>query len=88
MASSVKVSNQTKIELDRLQAEILLKFGEKLTQQEIIDILVRIGLDDPSKLVFSRSKFNKAKMKRILELSEHWPTKTNPDILDEMLLAK
>ena len=88
MASSIKVQNHTKVELDRLQAEILFKFGKKLTQQEIIDILVKIGTEDPSKLVISRSKLNEEKMKRILELSEPWPTKTSPEMLDEMLLGE
>ena len=40
MATAVKMSEDTKSQLEELQAEIRLKTGEKVTQQEILERLV------------------------------------------------
>ena len=40
MTSSVKIKDQTKRELERLQAKILLETNKKYTQQEIIEIMI------------------------------------------------
>jgi hypothetical protein len=40
MATAVKMSEDAKSQLEELQAEIRLKTGEKVTQQEILERLV------------------------------------------------
>ena len=51
MATTVKVSEDTNRKLDRLQARVLLRSGEKLSKQEILERLVRVGLTDEALLV-------------------------------------
>lgn len=40
MATSVKMDEETKSRLERLQAEIRLKTGQRVTQQELLERLV------------------------------------------------
>jgi hypothetical protein len=87
MASSVKIKNETKTKLDKLQATILLKFGKKLSQQDIIELLVNLGEKNPSNL-FEIKTLTKEKVKEILALSEPWSIETNPDMLDDLLVEE
>lgn len=43
MAATLKVEEETKENLDRLQATLTLRLGKKLSLQEILSRLVRLG---------------------------------------------
>lgn len=85
MASSIKIKSETKTKLDKLQATIMLKFGKKLSQQDLIELLVNLGEKNPANL-FERKRLTKEKVKEILALSEAWPIETDPEMLDDLLL--
>lgn len=53
MATSVKMDDVTKSRLERLQAEIRLKTGHKVTQQEILARLVENAIESKMDLVDS-----------------------------------
>jgi len=53
MATSVKMDDDTKSRLERLQAEIRLKTGHKVTQQEILARLVENAVESKTDLVDS-----------------------------------
>ena len=53
MTTSVKMDEETKSQLERLQAEIKLKTGTKVTQQEILERLVERAIDSKADLVDS-----------------------------------
>lgn len=53
MATSVKMDDDTKSRLERLQAEIRLKTGERVTQQEILSRLIERAIDSKADLVDS-----------------------------------
>ncbi|GKZ12646.1 hypothetical protein [Haladaptatus sp. T7] len=53
MATSVKMDDDTKSRLERLQAEIRLKTGRKVTQQEILARLVENAIESKTDLVDS-----------------------------------
>ena len=53
MATSVKMDEETKSQLERLQAEIKLKTGTKVTQQEVLERLVERAVDSKAELVDS-----------------------------------
>ena len=58
MATSVKMDEETKSQLERLQAEIKLKTGTKVTQQEVLERLVERAVDSKAELVDSfRNEF-------------------------------
>ena len=53
MATSVKMDDDTKSRLERLQAEIRLKTGNRVTQQEILARLVENAIESKADLVDS-----------------------------------
>jgi hypothetical protein len=53
MATSVKTDDDTKSRLERLQAQIRLKTGKRVTQQEILARLVERAIDSKADLIDS-----------------------------------
>ena len=53
MATSVKMDDDTKSRLERLQAEIRLKTGKRVTQQEILARLVEYAIESKADLIDS-----------------------------------
>lgn len=53
MATSVKMDEETKSELEELQAEIRLKTGQQVTQQEILARLVDRAVESKEELIDS-----------------------------------
>ncbi len=53
MATSVKMDDETKEQLERLQAEIKLRTGKRVTQQEILTRLVEGAVESKDQLVKS-----------------------------------
>ena len=87
MATSIKVRDTTKTDLEKLQANLFLKFGKKLSQQDLIDILVRFGAGNLEKLILEQksNKISKDNLADIFKLSEDWGVETHPDDLDDIL---
>ena len=53
MATSVKMDDDTKSRLERLQAEIRLKTGSRVTQQDILARLVEHAIESKADLIDS-----------------------------------
>jgi len=53
MATSVKMDDDTKSRLERLQAEIRLETGSRVTQQELLARLVENAIESKAELVDS-----------------------------------
>lgn len=53
MATAVKMDEETKSRLEELQAEIKLKTGKKVTQQEILARLVESAIESRSEFIDS-----------------------------------
>jgi hypothetical protein len=53
MATAVKMDEESKSRLERLQAEIKLQTGEKVTQQEILARLLKDAYESKSEFVDS-----------------------------------
>jgi len=53
MATAVKMDEETKSRLEELQAEIKLKTGKKVTQQEVLARLVESAIESRSEFVDS-----------------------------------
>jgi hypothetical protein len=53
MATAVKMDEETKAHLEELQAEIRLRTGSKVTQQEILERLVEEAYESKSAFVDS-----------------------------------
>lgn len=53
MATAVKMDEETKSRLEELQAEIKLKTGKKVTQQEILARLIETAVESRSEFIDS-----------------------------------
>jgi hypothetical protein len=53
MATAVKMDEETKSRLEALQAEIKLKTGEKVTQQELLARIVESAIESRSEFIDS-----------------------------------
>lgn len=89
MATAVKMDEETKSRLEELQAEIKLRTGQKVTQQEILSRLVSDAYESRSEFVDSfrdstvpLSEDEKAAMRRGRFSSG---TKTDEDDVDDIL---
>ncbi|RMG33880.1 MAG: hypothetical protein D6732_11160 [Methanobacteriota archaeon] len=84
MASSIKIRDETKAELDRLQARLTLKLGRKISQQDLLDMLVKLGSRDFQQLLdfnFTTS----SSIDKVLSLSSEWKIRTDPEMLDDLV---
>lgn len=53
MATAVKMDEEAKSQLEELQAEIKLKTGKKVTQQEILSQLIESAIESRSEFIDS-----------------------------------
>lgn len=53
MATAVKMDEEAKSQLEELQAEIKLKTGKKVTQQEILSRLIESAIESRSEFIDS-----------------------------------
>ena len=86
MASSIKIRGDTKTRLEKLQARLLLNYGKKISQQDLIHILIEMADKNPSQL-FAEEFVSPKKIRRILALSKPWKIETDPDMLDDILIG-
>ena len=90
MATSVKIRESTKSDLERLQAVILLETNKKYSQQDLLDILIKFGhdnLDDLMEKTIIKS-INEDDIIDIQSLSRSWGVDTNPDMIDEIIYGE
>ena len=85
MASSIKISDQTKHDLDKLLATLMIKYDKKFTQQEIIQLLIKLGTMNMELLLSPMKSPTDATIDNLKKLQKPWKMATDPDIIDEML---
>ena len=89
MATAVKMDEETKSRLEELQAEIKLKTGQKVTQQEILARLVESAFESRSEFVESFREGEKTLTDEELEQFNQGMissgTKTDEEDIDEIL---
>lgn len=71
--------------LDRLQARLLAEGGKKLTQQELLDQLVRLGESQFSFLADRPRKMTPAQRKRLLSLPVDTDNGVSSEEIDRIL---
>lgn len=83
MATSIKIKDTTKRELEKLQAKLILDYGKKYSHQELIDLLVKLGNNNLELIISSPKTISKATFNEIKSLIGSWKIETDPDIIDE-----
>jgi hypothetical protein len=89
MATAVKMDEETKSRLEELQAEVKLKTGRKVTQQEILARLVESAYESRSEFVQSFREGTKGLTDEELEQFNQGMissgTETDEEDIDEIL---
>ncbi|MBN2336775.1 hypothetical protein JXL21_14555 [Candidatus Bathyarchaeota archaeon] len=89
MATSVKISREYKDRLDRLQAKLLLATGAKLSQQELLELLVLLGTELEDEIVKRLnglvSPLGSEAIREILARTADWGVETSEDTINETL---
>jgi len=89
MSTSVKLSEEDKQKLEKLQALVTLKAGGRVTQQEILSALIGEALARGDEFLGKAFKPNipmpDEEFKRVLSLTEDWGVETNWREVDKLL---
>lgn len=89
MATAVKMDEETKSRLEELQAEIKLRTGKKVTQQEILTSLVDSAYESRSEFVDSfrdgEAALSEAEVERFNEGMISSGVETDEEDIDEIL---
>lgn len=89
MTTSVKLSEKDKEKLEKLQALVTLKAGQKVTQQELLSRMIREALAEGDKLVEKMLKASKPipdqEYEGVLSLVEDWGVETSWEEMDQTL---
>ncbi len=92
MTTSVKMSEEGKCTLDALQAKILLATGKKLSQQELLDMLVKLSAQREEELVKLiagiKLPLHPEELEKLMKLPTDWGVKTKEEEIDEILYGQ
>ena len=93
MTTSVKLGERGKRVLDALQAEATLKAGKKVSQQELLELVLADAEQRKEELISKISKRSKVplsekEIKRLLSLPKDWGVVTCEEDIDKYLYGK
>jgi len=87
MSTSVKLAEEDKARLEKLQAIISLKLGERLTRQELFARLIRDALtrgDEFLESIRPDVPMSDSEFGKLLSLSADWGVKTRSEEIDKV----
>ncbi len=89
MSTSVKMSEETKRLINRLQARIVLATGRKPSQQEILDQILRLASEDEEELIRRLSgvklPLSSREIELLMKVPTDWGVATSEPEIDEVL---
>ncbi len=93
MVTTVKLSEQAKEKLDRLQAELFLSSMKNLTKQQLLEKIIDLSTEEKEKLLSKlaleiRYPLSKKDIQSIMTASRDWGVKTKEDDLDKILYGE
>lgn len=89
MSTSIKVREKDKKEFGRLQSELTLRFGEKITQQELFSRIIElVEYSKESFLNVCILPLSGGEIEEIRKLQSDWGIVTSEEEIDEILYEK
>ena len=90
MVTTVKLSKNAKLKLDKLQAEIFLSSSKNLSKQQLLEKIIDLSIESKQKLLASLNSgvkypLKKKDIKTLLLASKDWGVKTKEEDIDSML---
>nr|QNO52914.1 hypothetical protein PANBHIFL_00029 [Methanosarcinales archaeon ANME-1 ERB6] len=89
MSTSIKVRGEDKKDFDRLQSELTLRFGKKITQQELFSRIIELVGD--AKEIFIKGVYlplSEGEIEDFRKLQSDWGIVTSEEEIDEILYEK
>lgn len=92
MSASVKMSEEEKRLLDKLQARYLLTTGKKISQQELLDEIVRFSTERAEEffgvLAGQRLPLSPSGIQELMDIPEDWGVETSEEEIDLHLYGR
>ena len=92
MSTSVKISGDCKRLLDKLQARLVILKGRKISQQELLDTMVRLLAEREDELLSYMAgvslPLSPREVEKLMELPTDWGVETSEEEIDIYLYGK
>jgi len=92
MSTSVKISGESKRLLDKLQAKLVITTGKKISQQELLDTLMRFSTEREDEffglITGVRLPLPPEEIKELMEAPTDWGVKTREEEIDIHLYGR
>jgi len=89
MSTSVKISGESKRLLDTLQARLVIATGKKISQQELLDALVRLSTERKDELfgliAGVRLPLPPEEVEKLMKIPTDWGVETREEEIDTIL---
>jgi len=84
---TVKMSDEAKKTLEKLQAKITLKTGEKISQQQLLDEIIRLSERNEEQLIkqITSPPLGDEEINRLLRIPMDWGVETVEEEIDTAL---
>ncbi len=92
MSTSVKISGECKRLLDTLQARLIITTGKKISQQKLLDTLVRLSVEKEDELLDLiagvQLPLPPEEFEKLMEIPTDWGVKTREEEIDVHLYGR
>jgi len=92
MSTSVKISGESKRLLDILQARLVIAIGKKISQQELLDTLVRLSAEREDELfgliAGVRLPLPPEEFEKLMKIPTDWGVETREEEIDIHLYGR
>jgi len=92
MSTSVKISSECKRLLDKLQARLIIAKGRKISQQELLDTVVRLSTEKEGELIKYMASVSlplpPEEVERLMKLPTDWGVETGEEEIDKYLYGR
>jgi len=89
MSASIKVREEDKKEFVSLQSELTLRFGKKITQQELFSRVIELVEDSKESLLnVCIPPLSEEEVEKIRKLQSDWGVVTREENIDKLLYEK
>jgi hypothetical protein len=89
MSSSVKISGESKRLIDTLQARLVIATGKRISQQELLDALVRLSTEREDELfgliAGVRLPLPTEEVEKLMKIPTDWGVETREEEIDTIL---
>ena len=92
MTTSVKISEEAKELLDKLQAKVVLSLGRKPSQEKVLDAILRLSTERQEEIITRlagvRLPLSPDEIENLMAVPEDWGVMTKEEDIDEFLYGR